>query len=141
MNEKQLALLDQILVQGFATTSVPILGGKAEITFSSMTAGDQLHIESEMKSVDTTTPAHFLHNYSIKMLGSVLKKYTVLGKEPVIFNSPKEAEAFIKSRPSTVVDAMVQAQGNLEKELAVLSKATDVEENFTSTPSDEQKQK
>jgi hypothetical protein len=136
LTNDQMTLLDQILVQGYATKTVPILGGKAEVTFNSMTAGDQLNVESYMKNIEGA-PAFVVHTYSIKLLAEVLKQYHHIGHDPVIFKDSKEAEAFIKGRPSTLVDAMIAAQGAFEKELGQLAKSETLEANFSPTPSPE----
>lgn len=133
LTNEQMTLLDQILVEGHATKVIPILGGKAEITFDSMTAGSQLNVESYMKNIEGA-PAFVVHTYSIKLLSEVLKRFHPIGKDPVIFKTPEEAEAFIKGRPSSLVDAIIAAQGAFEKELGELSKAENLEENFTQTP-------
>lgn len=134
LTSEQIELLDQILVKGFATKTIPILGGKAEITFNSMTAANQLEVESYMKNIEGA-PAFVVHTYSIKLLARVLVKYHVVGKDPVLFTSPEEAEAFLRGRPSTVVDAIISAQGEFEKTLGELAKTEDLEVNFTQTPS------
>jgi hypothetical protein len=137
--DEQMTLLDQLLVQGYATKTIQILGGKAEVTFNSMTAGDQLNVESFMKNIEGA-PAFVIHTYSIKLLAQVLKKYHHIGNDPVIFNSAADAETFIKGRPSMVVDAIIAAQGAFEKELGMLAKAENLEQNFTQTPSPESAQ-
>lgn len=136
LTNEQMTLLDQILIQGHATKTVLILGGKAEVTFNSMTAGDQLNVESYMKNIEGA-PAFVVHTYSIKLLSQVLKKYHMIGQEPIIFKSPSETEEFIKQRPVTLVDAMIAAQGAFEKELGQLAKSENLEQNFTQTPSQE----
>lgn len=136
LTPEQIELLDQVLIKGFATKTIPILGGKAEITFHSMTAANQLEVESYMKNIEGA-PAFVVHTYSIKLLSRVLMKYHVIGNDPIIFKSPDEAEDFLKSRPSTVVDAVIAAQGEFEKLLGKLAKSEDLESNFTPTPSQE----
>jgi len=134
LTNEQMTLLDQILVQGYAVKIIPILGGKAEVTFNSMTAGDQLNVESYMKNIDGA-PAFVVHTYSIKLLAQVLKAYHYIGKDVTLFKDANEAETFIKGRPSTIVDAMISAQGAFEKELGLLARMENLEENFTPTPS------
>jgi len=137
LTNEQMTLLDQLLVNGFATKTIPVLGGKSEVTFNSMTAGDQLNVESYMKNIDGA-PAFVVHTYSIKLLSQVLKRYHVLGHDPIIFKDATTAEEFLKTRPSTLVDAIISAQSNFEKELGQLAKSETLEENFTPTPSPEQ---
>lgn len=136
ITNEQMALLDQMLVQGYATKNVPILGGKAEVMFTSMTAGNQLEVEAYMKNIEGA-PAFVVHSYSIKLLSQVLKKYHIIGKDPIIFKTPEEAESFLKTRPSTVVDSIIFAQGTFEKELKQLAGAENLEQDFTQAPSPE----
>ena len=139
MTPEQLALLDQLLSDGFATKTIQLLGGKAEITISSLQTGNQLEIESYMKNVEGS-PAYVMHIYSVKLLAQVLKKYHYIGKDPAIFGGAEKAEEFIKTRPSTITDAMIAAHAEFEKELAQIAKSENLEENFSETPSSEQKQ-
>jgi hypothetical protein len=134
LTNEQMTLLDQILTQGYATKTISILGGKAEITVNSMVAGSQLNVESFMRNIDGAA-SFVVHTYSIKLVSEVLKRYHPVGHDPVIFKDAKEAEAFLLARPASVVDAIIAAQGAFEKELGLLSKAENLEENFTPTPS------
>ena len=81
------------------------------------------------------SPAFVVHTYSIKLLAQVLKQFHIIGKDPVVFKTPDEAETFLKTRPTTTVDAIIEAQGKFEKELRQLAIAEDLEANFTETPS------
>jgi hypothetical protein len=134
LTTQQIALLDQLLEAGFASRTIKILGGKAEVTLNSLTAGDQLMVESYMKNMDGS-PAFVVHTYSIKLVSQVLKQYHNIGKDPVSFKTSDDAEAFLKTRPTTTVDAIIEAHGKFENELKQLSRAEDLELNFTETPS------
>ena len=97
------------------------------------------NIEAYMKNVEGG-PVFIMHIYSVKLLAQVLKKYHYIGKDPVVFSDVEKAEAFIKTRPSTITDAMIAAHAEFEKELAQIAKSEDLEENFSQAPSSEQKQ-
>jgi hypothetical protein len=138
LTKEQVALLDQILDKGYATKTIKILGGKAEVTFSSMQGGEQMKVESLMKDIQGT-PAYVIHQYSIKLAAQAIKSYHVIGKDIQIFTKPDDAEAFLVKFPVSIIDVIIQAQGAFEKELSELAKTEDLETNFTPTPSEEQK--
>ena len=139
LTPQQITLLDQILEQGYASKTIKILGGKAEVTFVSMQGGEQMMVENLMKDIQGT-PAYVVHQYSIKLASQVMKSYHVIGKDALIFKTPAEAEAFLVKFPVSIIDTIIQSQGAFEKELAEIAKAEDLEANFSPTPSEEQKQ-
>jgi hypothetical protein len=136
LTTEQIALLDQILEKGYATKTVKILGGKAEVTFNSMQGGEQMMVESVMKDIQGTQ-AYVVHRFSIKLAAQVLKMYHVIGKDAQVFKTAEEAEAFLTSFPVSIIDTIIAAQGAFESELTNIAKADSLEENFTPTPSAE----
>lgn len=137
MTNEELALVEQLLMAGAATTQAKILGGKAEVQIASLTTGDQLGVEAEMRTVEGT-PAFMVHTYSLKLVSHVLKAFTYNGKTQV-FKTAADAYAFITSRPSAIVDAIIEEHTKFEKQLAALSKMENLAESFTETPSADSK--
>lgn len=133
MTNEQLALAEQLLINGVATKEVKILGGKAVILLSSLTTGDQIEVEFEMKGVDGT-PAYMVHTYSIKLVSRVLKSIT-FGENTTSFKDSQTAYEYIMSRSSAIVDAIISEHTKFEKELSQLSLSEDLVESFTETPS------
>lgn len=131
MTPEQIALAEQLLLEGVAKKSCKVLGGKAEIILSSLTTGDQLQVESEMRTVEGT-PAFMVHTYSLKLVSQVLKAFTANGKT-FEFASASEAHSFVMSRPAAVVDAIIGEHTKFEKELSAISKMDNLLENFTET--------
>lgn len=138
MTNEQIVLIEQLLITGVASKQVKILGGKAEISLTSLTTGDQLRVESEMRSIEGT-PAFMVHTYSLKLVSQILKSFTSGGKQ-IDFKTAQEAYDFIISRPSSVVDAIIGEHTKFEKELALLAKMDTLAENFTEAPTEELKQ-
>lgn len=138
MTLEQTLLTEQLLLSGAATKQAKILGGKAEVLISSLTTGDQLRVESEMRTVDGT-PAFMVHTYSLKLLSHILKAFT-FSEKTIDFKTPQEAYDFVMTRPAAVVDAIIGEHTKFEKELSELSKLGELVENFTETPSVEPKQ-
>ena len=133
MTNEQLALVEQLLVNGVATKETKILGGKAVVLLNSLTTGDQLAVEFEMKAIEGT-PAYMVHTYSLKLVSRVLKAFTY-GEKTSVFTTAEAAYEFIMTRPSAIVDAIINEHTKFEKELAELSAAEGLVENFTETPS------
>ena len=132
MTNEEIALVEQLIMTGTATKQAKILGGKAEIQIASLTTGDQLGVEAEMRTIEGT-PAFMVHSYSLKLISHVLKVFTFNGKSQT-FKDSNEAYAFVLSRPSAVVDAIIGEHTKFEKELAAISKMENLTESFTETP-------
>ena len=133
MTEQQLEILDQLIENGYATRTVGIMDNTIQATFHTLTAEQQMAVEAQMKDV-IGTPLHGLHTYTIKLLSQALVKFSYKGKETE-FTSAEEAEKFIRSRPTTLVDNLVAEQSKLEKETNELISGKTTVEDFSKIPS------
>jgi len=132
MTKEELALAEQLLLVGSAKKKCKILGGKAEIELASLTTGDQLDVESEMRTVEGT-PAFMVHTYSLKLVSQVLKSVTYNGAA-IEFTTVADAHQYLLSRPSSLVDAVINEHTKFEKELAAIARMDTLVENFTEAP-------
>ena len=132
----QIALLDQILDKGYATKTIKMLGGKVEATFNSLLGAEQMKVEALMKDMQSMSQAEAVHKISTKLLSQALRHYHETGKDIRSFATPDEAEKFLVNLPVVVIDTMIAAQGNFERELSALARAENLEANFSLTPSE-----
>jgi len=132
MTEKQAAWIEELINDGKATTEVKLLDNKVTALITNLQGDTQLKAEEKMKSIDGT-PAFVVHTYSVLILSQVLKGYAI-AKKKLDFKNTDEAYAFIVTLPTGIIDALVKAHSNFEKELAKLITGDDVVENFTTPP-------
>jgi hypothetical protein len=132
MTEQQLEILDQLIETGYATRTVGILNNAVQVTFHTLTAEQQMLVEAQMKDV-TGTPLHGLHTYSVKLLAQSLVDFSYKGVA-IKFLSADEAETFVRSKPTTLVDLLVTEQSKLEKEVNELITGKTTVEDFSKTP-------
>ena len=132
MNEKQLALLDQLMTKGFAEETVTLLDGTLMVTLRTLPTESQLAVESSMKDVEGT-PLFAVHTYSLRLLSYSIMSVTYKGKT-YTFKTPADAESFIRSKPAILVDTLIAEHGKIEKAVTELIKGPDTVENFSKTP-------
>lgn len=140
MLEKQLEIMDQLIETGYATRTVGLVNNSILVTFRTLTAEDQVRVEGQMKDVAQTTPLHGLHTYSIKLLAQGLISFTYKGTETQ-FATAEEAESFVRSKPTSLIDALVAEQSKLEKEVNDLITGGATIEDFSKIPSADSAQK
>ena len=133
MTEQQLEILDQLIETGYATRTVGLINNTIQATFHTLTAEQQMLVEAQMKDV-VGTPLHGLHTYSVKLLAQALVTFTYKGKVTT-FTTPAEAEEFVRSKPTTLVDELVNEQSKLEKETNELITGKTTVEDFSKIPS------
>jgi len=132
MTEQQLEIMDQLIDVGYATRTVGLVNNTILATFHTLTAEQQMLVEAQMKDV-TGTPLHGLHTYSVKLLAQALTNFTYKGKI-TNFTSAEEAEAFIRSKPTSLVDSLVEEQSKIEKEANELITGKTTAEDFSKIP-------
>ncbi len=128
LTEKQQTWLEQLIFDGHVTAIIPILQDKVKLELVSIDGETQLSIEGRMKDKDGTA-LEMLHTYAINTLGYTIKKI-ITDREVKAFANPDEAIAYIKTRPTAFIDAMIKAQSDFEKELKFIATGEAVE-NFT----------
>jgi hypothetical protein len=124
-------ILDDLMYGGSTTKTVEICGGRISATFRNMTVNDQLTIENSMKNIDGI-PAYILHQYSLKILSNMVETY---GKHNFSKANPKEVEKFLTALPGPVIDELISAQNEFEKEIKKAITSDNIEENFSKTGS------
>lgn len=129
MTQAQMALLDELIENGFITRKVDVLGGTLQAVLTSSTTADQLAVEGALKLTDSV-PVHMIHNYQLKAISRVLKSVTYKDKV-TIFKSPEEAEEYLITRPAFVVDALMDARTKLENEVNEAAKPEALDANFS----------
>jgi hypothetical protein len=138
MTPEQEKMLDELIEKGFVTKRVSILDGKIEAALTSVTTEDQLEAEWETKATDAIS-AYQIHTYSIKILSRVLKGIKTNGKN-IKFETPEDAEKYLKSKPPLFRDLLIEEQSKFEKEIRDITKKEELE-NFTKTPATEPESK
>lgn len=139
MTEQQLEIMDQLIDVGYATRTVGLVNNTILVTFHTLTAEQQMLVEAQMKDV-TGTALHGLHTYSVKLLAQSLISFSYKGKTTT-FESAEEAENFVRSKPTSLVDSLVDEQAKLEKEVNTLITGKTVVEDFSKIPPADSAQK
>jgi hypothetical protein len=132
LTEKQQKWLEQLVFEGQVMTNIAIMNSLMTLELRSLTGELQLEAEKEMSAVDGTA-VYTLHMFAIFSLSKALASVKAKGVD-IKFGSSTEALAFIKSRPTTIIDEMVRAHANFEKELKEITTPQTVSENFSQTP-------
>jgi hypothetical protein len=132
LTEQQQSWLEDLVIKGRTTTTVKIINDLVTIELVSMTGNTQLTAEKSLTNLEGSS-LYVLHVFAINSLAQSLLSYTTK-EQAVKFESPEQALDFIKSRPSTVIDAMIQAHSTFEKEIKALLTPEKLTENFTKTP-------
>jgi hypothetical protein len=128
--KEETRILEELFDKGFATREVPVLGNKLLATVRSLSAADQLDIESQMNKdkMKNNAAAFIIHSYSLLLLSKTLVSYG-----ETIFDSHKTAYDFLSKMTSSVVDKLVKAQNALEKDIRKYLELESVEANFSET--------
>lgn len=133
LTQEQSKILDDLIIKGYADKKTTLLDGKLEIILRSLTTDAQLNVEKDMKNIEGT-PLFTVHSFSVKILAQVLQSYKA-GDLVFLNKDTVETEAFIKTRPTAITDALVNAHSEFEKELKEITSVEAIKENFTQTPS------
>jgi hypothetical protein len=132
LTEKQQAWLEQLVFEGQVTAELSILNDKVKVTLTSITGEKQLAAERTLG--DAQGAAIFVaHSYAIELLSQTLKAYST-AKTSVKFDTVEKAAKFIKDRSAVIVDALIKAQSDFEKELKEITLGEKLSENFSLTP-------
>ena len=130
--EQQQRQLEDLVVNGKAEKTVTILNGLMTLTLVSTTVADQLEIERSMNGIEGT-PIFVLHSYAVRSLSRALKSVVVKGVTTE-FKTKEEVFDYVASRPTPVIDAMMDEQTKFGKELKILTAPEKLSENFSKTP-------
>ena len=122
-------ILDQLFDQGFTTTLVDILPGKASAKLRNLSAKDQLDIEKKVSKIDGST-AYILHHYSLELLAKTVVEYSDRH-----FTTDGEAYEYLEKLPSIVLDKLVKAQNSFEHKIRKSLQIEETENHFFETPS------
>ena len=132
LTEKQQEWLEDLVVKGSVRTTVDIINGKMILTLDSMLGSGQLAVEKTMTNVEGA-PVYVLHMYAIRSLAQALKAVTI-NNITTTFATTEETLAYLEARPTAIIDAMMIAQTDFEKELKALVTPEKISENFPPAP-------
>ena len=132
LDNKKKKILNELFYGG-QTTKTTTICGDISVTFKNLTVGDQLRIEDTMQSIEGV-PVYTLHTFALKTVAATLVKY---GKHDFSTSTFEEIEAFLKTLPGTILDALVEAQNTFEQEIKELLTGDVIDENFSKTGSTE----
>jgi hypothetical protein len=128
--------LTGLVVNNRATKTVPIVKGKLDVVFSSISAADQLEVE-QIVSTMKTSAQHTLHTYALLLLGKGLDTY---GDVDMTTLSAEEVKTFIEDLPAPIIDKLVKEQHKFNKQVQAIIDPEAIEEVFFAQASDSQKQ-
>jgi hypothetical protein len=135
LTEKQQQWLEDLVVKGVVTHTTDILNGMITLTLESVIGSAQLAVEKAMTGIEGA-PVYVLHLYALKSLAQALKAVTIKGTVTT-FANPEETLAYLESRPTAIIDAIMNAQTAFEQELKSLITPEKISENFSQTPGTE----
>jgi hypothetical protein len=127
--------LDDLLFTGSVVDMRPLLDGKVQVEFTSLTPEKRLAAEKAVSSETTanSTQMYATHLYMIKLLSQSLTKFEYKGKVS-IFDTAEQAEQFLKSRPEQMLGLIAKEHSIFEKEISSLI-TNEKLENFSPVPS------
>jgi hypothetical protein len=135
LTEQQQQQLEDLVFKGYIITKKKIINDLITLELKSMTGGTQLATEKSISGNEGAS-IYVLHAFAISSLASSLLSFeTKEGRQ--VFESSAKAEEFIKTRPTAVIDAMISAHAQFEKEIKELLTPEKLTENFTTTPGTE----
>jgi len=128
--EENTRILEELFDKGYATRIVQVVGDKVSATVRSLSAKDQLSIESEMgrDKLKNNPAAYIIHSYSLKLLSKTIVKYG--DKE---FTDSEKAFEFLENLTNSIIDKLVKAQNGLEKDIRKALEMESIERNFSET--------
>jgi hypothetical protein len=132
LNEQQQSWLEDLVIKGQTTTKVKIANDLIIIELASLMGSTQLAAENAMKEVAGSS-VYVLHTYAINILSQALKSVEIKGNL-TNFENAESALKYILSRPTVIIDAMINAQSKFEKDLKELVTPENLTSNFTQTP-------
>ena len=132
LTERQQQFLEDLVTKGSVRTRIDIINGKMTLTLDSMIGSGQLAVEKAMSGIDGA-PVFVLHTYAIRSLAQALKAVTVNGTATT-FETTDDALKYLEARPTAIIDAMMIAQTDFEKELKALVTPEKISENFPPAP-------
>lgn len=128
--EDVLKLLEDLFDKGYATREVVVLTDKLKAVLRTLSAVDQLDIESQMnkEKLKSNAAAFIIHTYSLLLLSKTIVSY---GEKT--FKNSSEAYSFLSNLTSSIVDKLVKAQNALEKDVRSALQMDSIETNFSGT--------
>jgi hypothetical protein len=135
LSEQQQSWLEDLVIKGQTVTKSKIANDFITIELASLIGSTQLAAENSMNTVSGSS-VYVLHTFAINLLSQALKSVEIKGNL-TIFETPEAALKYVLSRPSVIIDAMINAQSAFEKELKQLVTPENLASNFTQTPGTE----
>lgn len=128
--EDVLKILEDLFDKGYATREVVVLTDKLKAVLRTLSAVDQLDIESQMnkEKLKSNAAAFIIHTYSLLLLSKTIVSY---GDKT--FKDAAEAYSFLSNLTSSIVDKLVKAQNALEKDVRTALQMDSIETNFSGT--------
>lgn len=127
--EDESRILAELFEDGYSTINYSIIPDKIKAVLKNLSAEDQLTLESHMNPIEGST-TYILHTYTVQVL-----KYTLLEYGENKFNSPDDAEQFIKKLPSVILDKLIKVQNAFEQQLKKVLQFEKINDHFFEDPS------
>ena len=125
-----MTILEEIFENGYATKDVDLAEGKFKAIVKNLSTDEQLTIESALSNLKDKSNAYVLHQYSLQIL-----QKTVLSLNGTAYTDEKLLRKALGKLPTAIVDSLIKAQNQFEKEIAKLINPNDVDKTFFETDS------